>query len=81
MDKSNVMVEFRIIGDEYNLDEISQGLNINPTQCWNIGDYIRNTGRFREYTCWSYSTGYEETLDIGTQINKILGCFGEKKKY
>lgn len=78
MEKTNVRVDFRIMGDNYDIWDISNALKIEPTQFWSIGDDIRQTGKKREYTCWILSTGYEETLDINTQLIKIEELFINK---
>jgi len=66
------------MGDNYDIWDISNALKIEPTQFWSIGDDIRQTGKKREYTCWILSTGYEETLDINTQLIKIEELFINK---
>ncbi len=76
--RTNIRVDFRIMGDNFNLQDITSFLKIEPTQFWHIGDNIRNTGKKRKYTCWQYSTGYKETLDINTQLRKIEKIFIEK---
>ena len=78
MENSNVRVDFRIIGDNFCITQISDVLKISPTQYWSVGDEIRNTGKFRKYTCWIFSTGYEETMDINTQLIIILNSFAHK---
>lgn len=75
MKKTNVRVDFRIMGDEFDINLITESLDILPSDSWKIGDEIRKTGKKRAYTAWIYSTGYEETLDINTQIKKIESLF------
>ena len=78
MEKTNIRVDFRILGNNYDIQRISNSLNIEPTHFWNIGDNIRQTSKKREYTCWILSTGYEETLDVNTQLIKIQELLMEK---
>ncbi|BCJ98304.1 DUF4279 domain-containing protein [Anaerocolumna chitinilytica] len=78
MDNTNVLVDFRIIGDNYNIQEITDILLIKPSRYWKSGDDILQTGRKYDCTEWIFSTGYEETLDISTQIKKIKSIFLEK---
>ncbi len=78
MDNTNVLVDFRIIGDNYNIQEITDILLIKPSRYWKAGNDIRQTGRKYDCTEWIFSTGYEETLDISTQIEKIKSIFLEK---
>jgi hypothetical protein len=78
MDKTNIMVDFRIIGDVFNLDVITNKLLIKPSYYWLKGD--RNKNNIRKYSCWAISTGYEESLDINNQLNKIIELIKTKKQ-
>lgn len=80
MDKTNVRVDFRIMGENYHPEEITHILNIEPVQFWCMGDNIRNTGNKRKYTGWIFSTGYDETLDINTQLSKVIKILTPKVK-
>lgn len=78
MDKTNVRVDFRIMGEDYHPEVITNVLNIEPVRFWYKGDDIRNTGNKRKYTGWIFSTGYDETLDINTQLSKLIKIFTPK---
>ena len=78
MDNTNINVEFRIIGDKFDLFEITNLLDITPSKTWSIDDEVHQTGKKHTYTCWAFSTGNEETLDINTQLNKVYECFINK---
>lgn len=67
MNGTSVKAALRIMGDRYNIQEISRELGITPTETWNMGDFIRNTGKKYKYSGWEYSIDEEETLDINTQ--------------
>lgn len=71
MNNTNVRVDFRIMGDNYNTEEITKVLGVTPTITWNAGELINNTNKRHSYTAWVFSTGVEETLDINTQLKKI----------
>lgn len=71
MDRTNVRVDFSIVGECFPLDELTKELNITPNQCWNKGDLIKGRPVTRKETNWSISTGYEPSLDIDEQIKKI----------
>ncbi len=79
MNGTSVKVALRIMGDRYNVQEISRELGITPTGTWNMGEFIRNTGKKYKYTGWEYSTGEEETLDINTQLKKLEDVFLTKE--
>lgn len=78
MNNTNVKVDFRIMGDKYDVQEITRLLNVTPTMTWKTGDFIRNTKKKRPYTAWIYSTDVEETLDINSQLIKIENLFCPK---
>lgn len=72
MDNTNIMAELRILGDDFDVDEITNKLNIQPSEYWKRGDNIKRINKLRKYTCWIISTGYEESLDINIQLQKIM---------
>lgn len=80
MDKTNVKVSIRFMGEEYDPREITDMLRITPSESWNKGDFIRNSGQKRTYTAWIYSTDTIETLDVYTQAIEIEKLFMPKIK-
>lgn len=80
MDKTNVRVKLRIVGDEFDVHKITDVLGVKPDYTWNTGDFIRNSGRKRDCSGWIYSTGAEETLDVNTSLHKVEEVFGSKEK-
>lgn len=71
MEKTNIMVEFCIIGDEFDPQEITKNLKIEPTECYikgSRGDY----GFKKKETCWSIDTGYIDTLYISEPFDYLL---------
>lgn len=80
MDNTNIRVEFRIMGEDYNVEEITQVLKIKPTNSWSKGECIENTGKRRTYTLWEYSTETEEVLDVNLHAQKIMEMFSPKIK-
>lgn len=78
MDNTNIRVEFRIMGEDYNVEEITDVLKIKPTNSWNKGEIIKNTGKRRTYTLWEYSTETEEVLDVNLHAKKIMEMFSTK---
>ena len=79
MNGTRVRVDLRIMGDVYDVQEISRELRITPTDTWKMGEFIRNTGKKYKYTGWLYSIGEEETLDINTQLKKLENVFLPKE--
>ncbi len=78
MNNTNVRVDLRIMGNEFDVQVISNEIGILPTMSWNIGDHIRDTDKVRTYTAWIFSTGAEETMDVNTQLRKIENRFLSK---
>lgn len=75
MHKTSLKIYFRMMGENYDVNEITERLGIKPSQTWKEGDLIRNTGRRRTYTAWIYSTDTVETLDLNMLIKEITGVF------
>lgn len=80
MEKTNIKVSLRIMGDNYNIQDVTNKLGIYPSQSWNNGDYIRNSKRKRTYTAWIYNIDAIETLDINVVIKKFERLFLRKAK-
>lgn len=75
---TNIMVEFRILGADFDVDYITDCLSVTPSVFWKTGDKIEGKNYTRKHTCWEINTGYEESLDINTQLNKILSLLSSK---
>lgn len=72
MKNTNIMAEFRIIGDEFDPNTITNKLSLKPNCYWVKGDKIENRDKYRSYSCWAISTGYEESLDVNIQLARII---------
>jgi len=79
MDKTNIAVDFSIMGDYFNQEDISKKLSICPTRYWKKGDFNPKNKMFYKNTCWSLKTVYEESLDVNIQLNKIINMLLDKK--
>ena len=77
MNKTNIKVEMRITGDKFDIEEITNVLDILPVSYWKKGDKIRN--KERTYTEWSYSTQYIETLDMNVPLKELKKKFISKE--
>ena len=82
MNKTNIQVEFRVIGDDFDPNEITSELNIVPTNVWKKGEkYFRGSKEHtKKYSYWGLSTGYEESLDVSTQLHKIINILIANKE-
>ncbi len=84
MDITQVMVEFRILGDDFNPDIFTSALSVEPTNSWKKGDeYINQTNllSIKKSSCWTLSSGRENSLDMGKQIYQVLDkLIGKEEK-
>ena len=79
MNKTNLMVEFSVIGEHFNPDVFTKELLIEPTEYYLKGD--RNKRNIeRKETCWYISTGYVETLYVSDVLTMILEKLNDKKE-
>lgn len=69
---------FRIMGEAFDVQKVTEQLGIAPTETWRKGDWIRKTGKRRTYTAWIYDTGPFESLDMGEAIHSIREIFFPK---
>ena len=81
LDKTQVMVEFNLIGDEFPIEYVTKMLGIEPTEAYCKGDVIPRRynpnvtytkNHYRIETSWSLSTGYQESYDVQEQMTQIL---------
>jgi len=79
LDETNIMVEFNIVGDYFEIDLISEKLMIEPAEYYNKGDKVGDKDKKRKETCWSINTGYEASLDINNQLEKIVSLIEPKR--
>ena len=82
MEKTQVMVYFSMFADEFPLNAVTKQLGIEPTESYKKGDIIKKISPtenyVRSYTCWKLSTGYQESLDVGEQMDMIIDQIGDK---
>ncbi len=79
MEKTSIKSSLRIMGDDYNIDEITKILGVTPSRYWKKGGKIRNSDKNYEYTAWIYNTEAINTLDIEDVVCKIYNVFFKKK--
>ncbi|RBP86590.1 uncharacterized protein DUF4279 [Cytobacillus firmus] len=64
MDKTQVIVNFSLDGDEFSLDDVTEKLEVTHTETHKKGDLIQNcsTACYRKETSWDLGTGYQVSL-------------------
>lgn len=75
---TNVRASLRIMGEDFDVQKITKVLDVSPSETWNKGDSIRNTGKKRMYTAWIYNTKITESLNMDTSTKQIEEVFFPK---
>jgi len=70
--KTSILSSITLTGGDFDPDEVTDALGIEPTKTWRIGDPIQNTLLKRKHNGWSVATSREESLDLGKQIRDLL---------
>ncbi|MCG3420938.1 DUF4279 domain-containing protein [Oceanobacillus jordanicus] len=80
MERTKVRVYFSLFGDTFPLDYVTVKLDITPSTTYTKGDTITHlpTVLVRQETCWELDTGYQESLDVNDQLQKILAQLQNK---
>ena len=83
MRKTNIYSEFRIMGDTFDPNLVTQTLRVHPTETWRKGDCVYNnqgkcTSLRRQYTKWGYKTATLETLYMDEPIQILQETFEDK---
>lgn len=82
MRKTNIYSEFRIMGDTFDPNLVTQTLRVHPTETWRNGDCVyNNQGKcttLRQYTKWGYKTATLETLYMDEPIQILQETFEDK---
>lgn len=66
------------MGEDFDIQEVTEMLDISPSETWRKGDFVRNTKRLRTYTAWIYNTEVLETLNICALTEQINLIFSPK---
>ncbi len=78
MGKSNSYVYFALKGDDFNPQEITDHLNIEPSDVWRKGD----KGEYNpspKYSCWKLSTNKgKEYIEVDKPVNEIIELLFDK---
>lgn len=88
MIEPKIRAYLNIEGDEFDIDSLSQKLQIRPTDFYIKGDAIHKSGsnqlsrlqRFRTSTCWMFSTPEIETYYLEEVTSLLCSNFIGKEK-
>lgn len=75
-----INVEFSLIGEDFDVDLVTDLLGITPTEVLIKGEKPENKNIPNIETSWSIATGFEESFDINIQLSKLLNIFSEKQE-
>ena len=79
MNKTQVKVYFSLFGDDFPLDDVTEKLEVTPTDTYKKGDLISNRSTvIRKETSWDLGTGYQVLLDVNDQLKQIIGRLQNK---
>jgi hypothetical protein len=77
-EKTTVMAEFSISGDNFKVTDVTRALKLEPTRYWDNGDITGIIKSPKRHTCWIINTGYDESLDIDKQLLKLFNILKDK---
>lgn len=66
------------MGDDFDVQEITNELGIVPTKTWNKGENIRKTERRYSFTNWEYRIGPLYTLSTDAAMERLERLFSKK---
>ena len=72
-------IRLSVFSDEndFNPDELTQILQVEPTETWHMGDMIRKN-LYRKETCWSLKTFRIETFDFEEAFKALMNILDGK---
>lgn len=90
LDKTNVMAEFNITGDDFDPNVITKELSIIPSDAYRKGDMFNLAEEFpdlfvnrgpkpRKWSSWRLMTSYQESFDINDQLDQLLNVLLPKR--
>ena len=71
----SVGIELVLAGEQFDLELITNVLNVKPTVQWRKGDTINNRQIVRQDTTWSFGIGLQSSYDIEEQSKQFLSVF------
>ena len=74
---TQIAAQFMLSSPQFNPDEVTVFLGIQPTKTWRCGDKIPKTSLRRKHDAWILSTGsaeldQEHSIDLIKQVHSLL---------
>jgi len=71
--KNRILVHFTLTGTGFEPDEVTTATGLSPDKVWRVGDVIGGSRRTYEHNGWRLASGTGDTLDVGEQLEALLG--------
>ena len=68
----------RIVGDDFDPEQLSELLQVSPGRTWKKGDKIRDTGHAHPFSAWIYETDASESLSLTDPAKHLQNVFMPK---
>lgn len=68
----------RIVGDDFDPEQLSELLQVSPGRTWKKGDKIRDTGYTHPFSAWIYETAASESLSLADPAKQLQNVFMSK---
>ncbi|MDO4907525.1 DUF4279 domain-containing protein [Neisseria sp.] len=78
-DKTQINIDFSIVGDFFETDLITEKLGVIPTEILKKGELLESRRLPNIETVWSYQTGIRDSFDLEEQFSIIFNLFESKK--
>lgn len=78
-DKTQINIDFSIVGDFFDTDLITEKIGVSPTEILKKGELLENRRLPNMETVWSYQTGKKDSFDLEEQFSIIFNVFQSKK--
>ncbi|MGE6492707.1 DUF4279 domain-containing protein [Exiguobacterium sp. NPDC077395] len=77
--KSEVNVYFKLVGDDFSIDEVTRLLDLTPTEFYKLGEIREPSKRPSTFTAWMIGTGYQPSFDVNDQLKQIIKTLNGKE--
>lgn len=82
LEKTQVMAYFKLYADDFPLEMVTERLGIKPTESYKNGEIIKKISETdyltRSSSSWILSTGYQDSLDVGEQLEQVIERIRDK---
>ena len=69
---TEVCAGFKLTGADFDPDEVTRRVGLEPTRTWRAGDIRRPGATAAKISCWSLYTDLEQTWDTDRHIAQVI---------